>query len=192
MDHGYFISPSLPMEQSSVQIKFFVLLGLFLAVGSLLVIDRYYYSWTGVILSKIGFCECKTISQNDNGWGGKKLSFRIDIEKVKAHLSSNPNYELGYRNDKGYYLSLSRTFGSVKYFLVLNNLNYRLENVTAINAHTEVNSAWLGEDCTIPYRTIEKRLETIIADLPLSNDEKKELLNSISIHSQANFRLPLP
>ena len=96
----------------------------------LIAINHYVFSWTGLILSRIGLCEYKIIGVPT--WNGldKRLSYVVDLPHVASVLSSNPNDKVAYHNDA---LEVSRNYGDVEYNIVFHNKSENGNPITEFN-----------------------------------------------------------
>jgi hypothetical protein len=152
-------------------------------VITLILINSYVFSWTGFILSEIGFCEYKSIGVGE--WNGhdKRLSYDLDLAKVASGLRSNPNYELTQNGT--YQLVVSRKYGEVEYKLIFRN---SFENAhSGFNLLTDKkNSSRNGEKCSTPTSYIMRNVYRMIEDLPLSSSQKKALKENVKVSSTVN------
>lgn len=168
------------------------LLPLFTTIAVLFVINRYYYSWTGLVLNKVGLCEYKSVSVFGHNGYPKPMSFRFDTQFIAGEMSKNSNYQVNNRyNGNG--TVVSRNFDGVIYKLYFENRGGSFEG---FNLGTGIDDdprfdypAPGGEKCTVPSYTLKKNVLTMIGDLPLTDEQKDELRKSVWVIPVINLNL---
>ncbi|HQU82324.1 MAG TPA: hypothetical protein PKY59_04325 [Pyrinomonadaceae bacterium] len=172
-----------------MQIFLSILSFLVLVFAVLFVINRYVYSWMGLMLSKIDFCEHKSVSVlGDNGYP-VPTSFRFDTQYIAREMSKNENYAVNDRYNGGGTV-VSRNYDGVIYNLYFNNQengNGRFKLGTGIYYPQYKFGSYGGEKCTTPSYALKRNVFTIIEDLPLTNEQKNELKQHVHVVSFGNF-----
>jgi len=167
------------------------LLGIMVSVVLLIIINRYVFSWTGLISSAVGLCKYKSVAvPAENGYP-VKLSQAYDIPQIASVMRTNRNYEINeHYNGNG--LAVSRMFNGVKYNVLL----YENHNgVTEFNLNTYNFAGYSsglvtdGERCTTPSYALERNVQRIIDDLPLSDLQKSELKQNIRVQTTIDLKL---
>src|SRR5256885_13342822 len=97
-----------------LMIVFFFFLSLFL-------INRFVFSWAGLILSGLSLCEYKSINVPTENGHNKTLAQSYDLRQIASVMKSNNNYEVNDRASGGLGLVISRTFNGVKYNIVFDS-----------------------------------------------------------------------
>lgn len=154
-------------------------------------VNRYFYSWTGLISSKIGLCRHKTVSVlGDNGYP-KRMSFRFEPQSIAREMAKNKNYKVN-GNYNGGGAVVSRNFDGVIYKLYFENRGGSFEG---FNLGTSLDDprfdfpTFGGEKCTMPSNTLRKNVFVMIDDLPLTQEQKNELKDSVWIVPEINLNL---
>lgn len=152
-----------------------ILAGLVTSLLLLLIINRYVFSWTGLISSQLGLCEYRSVMVPTFNGYNQKLSQRYDIPGIASVMRMNHSYEVGTHNGSG--IVVSRTFDGVKYNIIFDENG----GVSEFNLNTydfrgyPSGMATGGERCTTPSYVIERKVNRMIDDLPLSDSQKSEL-----------------
>ncbi len=168
-----------------------------------LAVDYYFYSWTAFI--KPFGCEYKsigtvfTIGISDDR--DRNLEQQYDLIQIGDAIKSNPNYRLvAPRGQEPYNkgsLSVSRMFGDVKYNIRIDKGRTSLGEFTKIgfsNPYSEVYNKDLpfgGEKSTIPNYYIKNNINQMIDEMPLNDDQKKELKEKVQISCSPTSRFSL-
>lgn len=167
---------------------------LVIALPASLYINYYYYDWSSHI-RPFG-CSDKQIRLSSNG---EILQIDIDMNKLGSWLKTNENYSFFKTgadeedfNDQR--VGFSRVFDGFVYSVYLTKSNKTELGKTKIwlvfNPSKDMYSI-AGYKSTTPTAHIQKNVDTMINDLPLNEEQKKEILNSIDIKCRQNNRLPL-
>jgi hypothetical protein len=167
-----------------------ILIGSIITLIALIVINRYVFSFTGVLLSAINLCKYKSIGVGVANGHNKKLSYRIDFVLFASSLRPNGNYEL--IQNENYRLQISRRFNGVKYNMVFENpVNSASEfNLSTYNSLGYPGGSIVGgERCTMPGYWIERNVYLMIKDLPLSDSQKAELRENVVVAPEGNLRI---
>ena len=152
-----------------------ILVGFVTSVLLLFIINRYVFSWTGLIASQIGLCEYRSVMVPTFNGYNKKLSQRYDIPGIAAAMRMNHSYEVGTQNGTG--IVVSRIFDGVKYNIIFEEYG----GVSEFNLNTYNFGGYPsgmvtdGERCTTPSYVIESKVNRMIDDLPLSASQRSEL-----------------
>ena len=168
------------------------LLALFLTILSLIVINRYVFSWAGLILSRVGLCEYKTVGVPPPNGYNQKLSQSYDIPQITAAMRLNPNYRVNdHFNGNG--LFLSRTIEGVRYNVIFENHNgmseFNLNTYDLDGGYYPNGLATGGASCTTPSYAIERNVFRIIDDLPLNESQRAELKKNVIVHNAIDLKL---
>ena len=168
-----------------------VLLGLVLIIAILFVVNRYIYSWTGLISSKVDLCRYKSVSVlGENGYP-KQMSFRFETQYIAGEMSKNDKY-MANNNYNGGGAVVSRNFDGVIYELYFQN---RGENYEGFNLGTSLDDpkytfpAVGGEKCTTPSYFLKKNVFIMINDLPLTIEQKEELKKNVWVVHVSTLKL---
>lgn len=163
----------------------------------LFLVNRYLFSWAGLILRAIptpfgcSFCDYKSIGVPVENNHPKILSFVVDLAKVANAFHGNSNY---YVVNFGYRVIIYRKYGKVWYWLRLDgsSRNYQSINEMSLGTGTPL-SKWRegepsidGESFATPSGWIKKRSFQIINDLPLSTAQKAEMKKSVRVQCAGN------
>ena len=166
------------------------LLGSIVSILLLIVINRFVFSWTGLIFGRLGLCEYKSIGVPTSNGYNKKLSQSYNIPQIASAMRMNRNYEVNdHYNGNG--LVVSRTFNGVKYNIIFENNN----GVSEFNLNTYNFDGYPsglvtgGERCTTPSYVAERNVYRIIDDLPLNDLQKSELKQYVSVENTVNGKL---
>ena len=152
-----------------------ILGGLITSVLLLFIINRYVFSWTGLISSQLGLCEYRSIMVPTFNGYNKKLSQWYDIQRIASVMRMNHSYEVGTHNGSG--IVVSRTFDGVKYNIIFDENG----GVSEFNLNTYDFRGYPGgmvtggERCTTPSYVIESKVNRMIDDLPLRDSQRSEL-----------------
>lgn len=168
------------------------LIGVLFIGSASLIINYYYYSWAGVLANKVGLCECKHIYVPGENSHPVNLGFLMDLDEVSLVLSADPAYEV--KHDRTY-LSISRVYENVRYSLIFDNyLNERRGNVTTLNMNLFPGKVGerQAEGYDKPTYTIKRRISEMIIDMPLSGDQKNEIISMTRVYCEIDFKMPLP
>lgn len=179
------------MSNRKIQILLSLLLVLILTIVILFLINRHFYSWTGLILSKIDFCNYKSVSVlGDNGYP-KPMSFRFEPQYIAQEMSKNENYEVN-NNYNGGGAIVSRNFNEVIYQLYFQNRGGSFEGLNLGTRLGDPKYSFLsvgGEKCTTPSYLLKKNVFIMIDDLPLTREQKEELKESVWVVPVSTLRL---
>lgn len=166
------------------------LVGLSLVVALLLVVEGFWYSWLGAVQHKVGLCRFKTISSHAPNAGPVKLTFAIDPEAVTAAMENNLDYRVGRLPNTSSFV-VSRDFDGVSYNLIFKYLHPAFDGFdlgTSSLDHRPAKSL----PCSTPVREVQQNVMLMIEDLPLTEDQKKELKTHIIVgHSAPTLKMPL-
>lgn len=166
------------------------LIGFIVSVALLVVINRFAFSWTGFIFSKVGLCDYKSIGVPRSDGHNEKLSQSYNIPQMTSIMSMNRNYEVNnhYAGDG---LRISRMFNGVMYNVIFVNNNgvseFNLNNIN-FNGYPSGSKAD-GEKCTTPSYFVETNAYRMIDDLPLNGLQKAELKQYVTVKNMMSFRL---
>lgn len=153
----------------------------FLPVSRLL-INRYYYSWFGVALNQVGLCDCKALHFPQHP---VKLKFLINTNELATSLSSNPYYQLSRAPGDNIHLTITRKFGEVPYtFTFDNGDDYRNDSGTKFDVR-------LADNFRTPNSKIEDNGYTMIDDLAVTDEQKRQLKSDIFVTCEWNIKFPL-
>jgi hypothetical protein len=152
-----------------------ILGGLVTSVLLLFIINRYVFSWTGLISSQLGLCEYRSVMVPTFNGYNKKLSQWYDIQGIASVMRKNHSYEVGIHNGSG--IVVSRTFDGVKYNIIFDeNSGVSEFNLNTYNFRGYPDGMVTdGERCTTPSYVIESKVNRMIYDLPLSDSQRSEL-----------------
>jgi hypothetical protein len=157
----------------------------------LFVVNRYFYSWTGLLFSKIDFCDYKSVSVLGNNGYPKPMSFRFEPQIIAQEMSKNSNYQVNNRyNGNG--AVISRNFNGVIYKLYFENRGGSFEGFnlgTGIDDPRYDFPATGGEKCTAPSYLLRKNVFTMIDDLPLTPEQKEELKENVWVVPVSTLKL---
>lgn len=157
----------------------------------LLVINRFVFSWMGLISNKLGFCDHRSIIVPSFNGANKKLTQSYDIPHIAEVMRTKPDYEVGSYNGDG--LLVSRTFNGVKYNLILEKHNgvseLNLNTNPSLGPQHQHGQVRFGEECTTPSYVIEKNVSRIIDDLPLSDLQKSEIKQYVRVADSIHGKL---
>lgn len=155
-----------------------VIMSLLIAAWGL---NRYYYSWTGLLLSKIDLCDYKSVSVMGNNGYPKQMSFRLDPQFIAQEMSKHENYKVNARyNGDG--AVVMRNFDGVIYKLFF---QARGGSFLSFDLGTGLNDPryeWPvtgGERCATPSYVLRKNAFKMIDDLPMTVEQKDELKGSV-------------
>ena len=148
-------------------------------------IDYYHFSWTGYLFDKAGLCEYKTVTVPVKNGFPQKLSYEFDLPFIAQKMRQNPNYEAaGYYHNRG--VVVVRKFGNLNYQISFQNSGGSYEgfnlNTSADNEKYSFPSV-VGESCTIPNYKLKENVFIMIDDLPLTNSQKLEMKEYVSVVS---------
>lgn len=186
-----------------------VLIGFFIVVTVSVVINHYVFSWVGIVLSRAGLCEYKSIHVPARNGGDKRLSFPVDLAEVAAALSPNPDYKV--RHDD-FMLLVTRIYGDVEYNMRFINGGggddlvsyFHLSTYTARkskgvwrkcsddpNGYYSVQDEiiLIGEKCGTPAYRIKRNVYRMIRDLPLGYLQRAELKVNVRVGPVSTLRL---
>ena len=166
------------------------LIGSVISIVLLLVINLFVFSWTGLVSSKLGLCEYKSIAVPTSNGYNKQLNQSYDIPQIASVMRMNRAYEVN-NNLSGDRLVISRSFNGVKYNIVLEHKNGRNEfNLNTYNFDGyPTGSVAGGERCTVPSYFLERNVSSMIDDLPLDNLQKAELKQYVRVGNTVNGKL---
>gem|GEM_PF-1997528 len=81
----------------------------------LLIINRFIFSWGGLLLSGASLCKYKTISVPTNNGRNQPLAQTYDLHEIARVMKARDGYEVDDQASGGQGLVISRTFDAVKY-----------------------------------------------------------------------------
>ena len=166
------------------------LIGVVMSMVLLLVINLFVFSWTGLVSSKVGLCEYKSIGvPTPNGYN-KQLNQSYNIPQIASVMRMNRAYEVNNQHS-GDRLVISRFFNGVKYNIVLEHKSGRSEfNLNTYNSDGYPNGSVAdGERCTVPSYFMKRNVFRMIDDLPLDNLQKDELKQYVRVENTVNGKL---
>lgn len=166
------------------------LIGFVISIVLLLVINLSVFSWTGLVSSKLGLCEYKSIGVSTSNGYNKQLKRSYNLPQIASVMRMNRAYEVN-NHDSGDRLVISRSFNGVKYNIVLEHKNGRSEfNLNTYNSHGYPTGSMAdGERCTVPSYFIKRNVFRMIDDLPLDNLQQAELKEYVRIENTVNGKL---
>jgi hypothetical protein len=171
-------------------VKVFIF-GLLVPLLLLVAVNRFVFSWTGLILKGAGLCKFRSIGVPTENGHNQKLQQKYDLRQIAAVMRANPNYEVNDRASGGIGLVLSRRFNGVKY-----NISFDVHNDTyEFNLNTydfdgyPNGSVSDGEKCTTASYRIEQCVYRMIDDLPLNSLQRAELKANVIVENMADLRI---
>lgn len=166
------------------------LIGFAISIVLLLVINLFVFSWTGLVSSKLGLCEYKSIGVPASNGYNKQLNRSYNIPQIASVIRMNRDYEVN-NHHSGDRLVISRSFNGVKYNIVFENKNGRSEfNLNTYNFDGyPTGSAADGERCTVPSYFMKRNVFLMIDDLPLDNLQQAELKQYVRVENTVNGKL---
>lgn len=172
----------------------FILNGLAATLTTVMVavlINYYHFSWTGYLFDKAGLCEYKTVAVAVKNGFPQKLSYDFDLPSIAREMRKNPNYQAGsYYHNRG--AVVVRKFGNINYQISFQNSGGSYEgfnlNTSADNEKYSLPSI-VGENCTTPNYKLKENVFIMIDDLPLTDTQKFEMKNYVSVVSVSGGRM---
>ena len=146
-------------------------------------IDHYHFSWTGYFFNKAGLCGYKTVATvADNGFP-QKLSYDFEPGHIAREMRKNSNYEVNaFYNNRG--AVVARRFGNINYQISFQNSRGSYEGFNLNTAADDEKYSFpsvSGEDCSTPSAKIKENVFLMIDDLPLTNGQKTEMKEHVSV-----------
>lgn len=179
------------MRSKKMKILLSLFVGLISIIIILFVINHYFYSWWGLLLNKIDFCNYKSVSVLGDNSYPKPMSFRFEPQHIALEMSKNQNYEVN-NNYNGKGAVVSRNFNEVIYKLYFQNRGGSFEGFKIDTASDDPRynfPAPGGEKCTTPSYLLTENVSIMIDDLPLTPEQKEELKESVWVVSVSNLKL---
>jgi hypothetical protein len=157
----------------------------------LLIINRFIFSWGGLLLSGASLCKYKTISVPTNNGRNQPLAQTYDLHEIARVMKTRDGYEVNDHASGGLGLVISRTFDAVKYNITFEQRgdSYGLNLSTYNFAGYPNGSVDGGERCTAPASRLEKRIFQVIDDMPLNSTQREELKDNVRVINVGNLRL---
>ena len=176
------------MKRKLVKIFIFGLLVPFLL---LVAVNRFVFSWTGLILQGTGLCKFKSIGVPTENGHNQTLQQTYDLRQIATVMKANPNYEVNDLASGGTGLVVSRRFNGVKYNISfdVHRDTYEFNLNTYDFAGYPSGSVSDGEKCTTPSYRIEQNVYRVIDELPLNSLQRAELKANVRVKNMANFRI---
>lgn len=168
---------------------FYILFSLISAIGVLLLIDYFIFSWVGVLLHLVYLCTYKEVKECffDKV---KRLSTPVDIADIRRKMSKNEKYTIHSRIKHG--VCCKRRFGKVIYYAQINH-DATFEFGTSVEEDIE---DWLGEEGGEPYWKpnyfLRRKIHKMINDFPLTIRQKIELKWSVWIKPVSTYPFKFP
>lgn len=164
----------------------FVLNSLGILVTAIIIavlINYYHFSWTGYLFNKAGLCAYKTVTTPAKNGFPQKLSYDFDPQYIAREMHKNPNYQVSnFYNNRG--AVVTRRFGNINYQISFQNSRGSYEGFN-LNTSTDDEKysfpSVSGENCTIPSYKIKENVFTMIDDLPLTDSQKAEMKEYVSV-----------
>jgi hypothetical protein len=150
-----------------------------------LAIDYYFYSWTSYV-RPFG-CEYKSIRVT---YGNENLNQEYNLIQIGTEIKSNPNYQFESWNNEQR-LIVSRLFGEVRYGIAIEKKTTsdgQFASVRFWNKSADSASVRHGESAVTPDYQIKKNIHQMIDELPLNNDQKKNLEEKVTITCSPSTR----
>ena len=176
------------MKLSTMQLIFVVLFSLIIIVLTSILIESYFFSWTGYLSGKAGFCEYKSISVPADSSGVQKTGFEFDTKYIAAEMRKKGIYEVKEGNER--FVVIKRKFGDVTYGMMLHgppSPNQGFIIFTGLDDNPLVQTP-NGESCTTPNRVLRENIYSIIDDLPLNEQQKNEMKGYVQVKNTSVFR----
>jgi hypothetical protein len=159
-------------------------------VTAAVVVNRYFYSWTGLLLSQINFCSYKSVSTGGYNGYPVPMSFRFDTQFIAQEMSRNNSYVVSNRyNGDG--ALVSRNFDGVVYIMYFESHGVNAEGMKLDTGLFRDNlpPGVGGEKCTTPSYSLEKKVFAMINDLPLSESQRDELKQHVWVVPTSTMKL---
>lgn len=168
-----------------------VIFGLLIPVLFLGAVNRYVFSWTGLIMKGSGLCKFRSIGVPTENAHNQALQQKYDLRQIAAVIRLNSNYEVNDRASGGTGLVVSRRFNGVKY-----NISFDVhKDAYEFNLNTfdfggyPSGSVSEGEKCTTASYWIEQNVYRMIDDLPLNSLQRAELKANVRVQNITNLKL---
>ena len=176
------------MKRKAVKIFIFGLLIPLLLLGA---VNRYVFSWTGLIMKGAGLCAYRSVGVPPANAHAQALQQKYDLRQIAAVMRTNPNYEVNDRASGGTGLVVSRRFNGVKY-----NIDFEVHkdayeftlNTFDFGGYPS-GSVSEGEKCTTPSYWIEQKVYRMIDDLPLNSSQRAELKANVIVQDITNLKI---
>jgi hypothetical protein len=146
-------------------------------------VNYYHYSWTSFI-NPFG-CSCKKVSVKFAGVDKRNeiLTQQYDLQKIYQGTKSNDKYKSVFFN--GHSLGIERKF---------NDVVYKIHFSSTISSSGTIYSIYFSngspyEPKTTPNAYIKNNIEQMIDEMPLTNEQKTELKNKVSVWCQQTVSL---
>jgi len=146
-------------------------------------------SITAAGCSIIGHCDYKSVSVPTDNDRDLTLNSSYELREVEAAMRSNQEYEIrggvfGPAGEERGELYISRTFDGVRYTIKLgkDHLGRNTFKLHTLNFDGYPNGSVVGgASCQTPDRVIRGNVIRMIKDLPLSNQQRRELMENIRV-----------
>ena len=162
-----------------------------LVLSILFLINRFIFSWGGLLLSTVDLCKYKSVAVPTGNGTNQQLAQSYQLHEIAAVMKAKGNYEVNERASGGQGLVISRTFNGVNYNIVFDTF----KNVSEFNLNTYNFRGYSGglvtggEKCTTASYRIEKKVYRMIDDMPLNSAQRTELKENVRVINATNIRL---
>ena len=175
-----------------MRLKILLLAGAAVLVLSILfLINRFIFSWGGLLFSTVNLCEYKSIGVPTENAANKTLAQFYQLHEIAAVMKAKGNYDINERASGGQGLVISRIFNGVNYNIIFDTH----KNVSEFNLNTynfrgyPSGTVTGGEKCTTASYSIEKKVYQMIDDMPLNSAQRTELKENVRVINATNIRI---
>ncbi len=187
-----------------------------LLIGSslfgLFLVNRYVFSWIGLFLNLVPnptepILDIKTISVREPNGGAKRLSFVVNLPKLRTAFAARTEYEIIYHSGHvtvyDGVLTLYRKFGRVWYSVSFDThsrydpaakvtklvTEMKVGTGTPLHLWRKGEPSVRGERPFVPSFIIMSRINPMIQDMPLTTRQKSEIRSCIKMGYETGINL---
>jgi hypothetical protein len=162
----------------------FGIIGLVLLSVVAFYVDYYYYSWTSYA-NPFG-CKCKQITVKTTNILEKKYNLSKIHEEIEADSRYSSKLLLS-----GSYIKITRIFSNVNYSLQVEQFS-NLFKVDFMNGGIIENTSsteYTSETQTTPDYYIKQNINQMIAEMPLSDEQKEDLKSKVTVRCKNDMKI---
>jgi len=161
-----------------------------LVVAILFLVNRFVFSWGGLLLSTVNLCKYKSVAVPRGNGANTELAQSYQLHEIAAAMKAKGNYDVNERASGGQGLVISRIFNGVNYNIIFDTFKKSEFNLNTYNFRGYSGGLVTGgEKCTTASYSIERKVYQMIDDMPLNSAQRKELKGNVRVINVANFRI---